>query len=92
MSNDKELARLWKLQTQVNRLILEGKREAVVLLDYYQKLIEQPKWWLDESGLSWLRAGRYDHVSWLDVSYDNPSRRWMRNGGFAGVVSQEIAA
>ncbi len=42
MSNDNVFERFWKLQTQINRLVLEGKRDPNVLIDFYQKLLETP--------------------------------------------------
>jgi hypothetical protein len=42
MSNDNLYERMWKLQTQANRLVLEGKRDRQVLIDFYQKFLETP--------------------------------------------------
>lgn len=42
MSNDNVFERLWKLQTQADRLVLEGKRDPQVLIDFYQKILETP--------------------------------------------------
>jgi hypothetical protein len=42
MSNDNLFERLWKLQTQINRLVLEGKRDLKILIDFYQKVMEEP--------------------------------------------------
>jgi hypothetical protein len=47
MSNDKEmLARLWELQTKVNMMISDGKREAKPLVDFLQGFMSKParKW------------------------------------------------
>ena len=39
MSNVSELERLWKLETQVNKLILDGKRSPQKLLDTLQMML-----------------------------------------------------
>lgn len=41
MSNDNVFERLWKLQTQVNRLVLEGKRDPEEMVTFYQKVLEK---------------------------------------------------
>lgn len=45
MSNGNVLERLWKLQTQVNRLVLEGKRDPEEVIAYYQKVLEKTLEW-----------------------------------------------
>jgi hypothetical protein len=42
MSNDNVFERLWKLQVQVNRLVLEGKRDPKALIGFYQGVMEEP--------------------------------------------------
>ncbi len=41
MSNSKELERLWRLQTKVNMLVSDGKRDASVVADALQKILDQ---------------------------------------------------
>lgn len=41
MSNGIELERLWKLETQVNKLILDGKRSPQRLLEVLQSMLEE---------------------------------------------------
>jgi hypothetical protein len=40
MRNDKAVARLWKLQTCVNKLILDGKRDPKAVCDIYQGILD----------------------------------------------------
>lgn len=41
MSNGAQLERLWKLETQVNKLILDGKRSPQRLLDVLQSMLQE---------------------------------------------------
>jgi hypothetical protein len=41
MGNDNNFERLFKLQTQVNRLVLEGSRQPETLLEVLQEILEQ---------------------------------------------------
>lgn len=59
MSNDNELERLWKLQTKVNMLVMDGKREARVVADFLQYIlnispspsIASTRSWREEDGV-----------------------------------------
>lgn len=59
MSNGIELERLWKLQTKVNMLIMDGKREARVVADFLQYIlnispspsISSSRSWREEDGV-----------------------------------------
>lgn len=43
MSNGKELERLWKLQTQVNKLVMECKRDPTEVADALQEILEEKR-------------------------------------------------
>ncbi len=51
MSNDRELARLWKLQASVNKLIMDGKREAEDVSKALQRILEKTESIVDNSPL-----------------------------------------
>lgn len=40
MSNDKDLVRLWRLETKINMLVSDGKRDPVEVADRLQEILE----------------------------------------------------
>jgi len=43
MSSGADIERLWKLETQINKLVLDGKRDAGLVSDALQKILVQPQ-------------------------------------------------
>ncbi len=54
MSNNNTLERLWKLQTKVNMLVLDGKRDPEAVADIYQKILDQTGTWHEQDGVVYL--------------------------------------
>lgn len=59
MSNDSEIARLWKLQSKINMMVLDGRRDTREVADAYQRILD---------GLSTFNPVGFIGMGW---SYDD---------------------
>lgn len=69
MSNDK-FARLWKLQSKVNMLVLDGKRDPEEVANIYQSILSGPteaRSWREEDGVIYfsVESDGTEGVDWI---------------------------
>jgi len=69
MSNGNELERLWKLQTKINMMVLDGKRDPKAVADAYQDILDK-------------MVLRLSNVFHLTVDYDQTLEQMIAAGRY----------
>ncbi|MEK7628409.1 MAG: hypothetical protein AAB421_03245 [Patescibacteria group bacterium] len=86
MSNDRQLERLWRLQTKVNMLVSDGKRDPKAVADVYQSILD------GSDGRSWHE---HDGVIYFSVTSDGTTGEdWIKrlegNGFRVGDYAKQV--
>lgn len=105
MSNDNKLERLWKLQTKVNMLVLDGKRDPECVARVYQGILNESP---PEPVLDFLvrvdRSVKLSYPDWFkklehpELECTGPAeydlrmavQQWLANGQERGITGDRI--